>query len=152
MAGDAVQLGMVIDERRRPEEIGAVGGAAVRFGRGFRGAADELRNGFAEGLVEGTGGADELRFGGDDVVPGAAVHDARGENERILRIVHAGDERLERHHDAGGGDDSIMALMGALPWAACPWMRMVKRSLQAMRGPSSRLKVPAGRRDHTCMP
>ena len=36
MVGDAVQLGMVIDERRRPEEIGAVGGAAVRFGCGFR--------------------------------------------------------------------------------------------------------------------
>lgn len=120
MAGDAVQLGMVIDERRRPEEIGAVGGAAVRFGCGFRGAADELRNGFAEGLVEGTGGADELCFGGDDVVPGAAVHDARGEDARILRIVHAGDERLERHHDAGGGDDSIMALMGGTAVGGLP--------------------------------
>ena len=80
---------MLIDEGRGAEAVGALGAATVAFGDLCGACFDELGKALAENFVEGTGGADEFDFVSDDVALGAAIHHTDGEDEGILRIVHA---------------------------------------------------------------
>ena len=46
---------------------------------------------------------------GDDVFLGAAVHHAGRHDERVLRVVDAADDRLEREHRRGRREDRVVA-------------------------------------------
>ena len=102
-----VDRGRVVDERR-------IAVLVLEVGRGAQGAArpvDDLPHPLLDqGLdlgIERPDRAEEGHLAGNDVVDAAAVDRSEREHGRLEWVDVPADDRLERGHDLGRGDDGI---------------------------------------------
>lgn len=143
---------MLVDERGRTEEIGAVHLAAQPFSKGPGHFFDFLGQGLPEFFVEGPGGTHQLDRTGQLALLPLAVHHTHRKHKGVFRVVLPAHQLLEPHDYGGRRCQGIRPLFRGVRRGRFPGKSNGEPSLQAIRSPSSRLAVPASSKAQMCMP